>query len=393
MTPATVRPPLRCTMESVTSRTSLRRLLAPFLLPMGALACASVVGSCGGGDGNQDDVESLLDRAFRQPIERADLKIDGQLTVDGLRGLERPVRLEARGPYIGGGRVPELDVDINLGAQGAGQTVQFGLLRTAERAFVKFGGEFYEQPRAEVLRANRDLAAPDARRAGSLAELGLRPRTWVVDAREEGDEKVAGVTTRHVSGRLDVRVLLRDLNRLVRRSASAVGGSAADAPAPFSTSQLDEIAAMVRNPSFDVYVGREDDVIRRLSAQLEVRVPEEDRPRIAGIEGGALRFAIEFSDVDGDQVVEAPARARRIADLTRQLGGLGALGGIEALGGGAGGGGDSPRARTTPEDPATGGSSSDESEGVEAFRRYSECLDRAPPEDTAALSRCAELLR
>ena len=380
-------------MESVTSRTSLRRLSAPFLLSMGALACAAMVGSCGGGDGNQDNVESLLDRAFRQPIERANLKIDAQLTVEGLRGFERPVRLEARGPYIGGGRVPELDVDINLGAQGAGQTVQFGLLRTAERAFVKFGGEFYEQPRAEVLRANRDLGAPGARRAGSLRELGLRPRTWVVGARDEGEEKVAGVTTRHLSGRLDVRVLLRDLNRLVRRSASAIGGSAADAPAPLTTSQLDEIAAVVRNPSFDVYVGKEDDVIRRLSAQLEVRVPEEDRARIAGVEGGALRFAIEFSDVDGDQVVEAPARARPIADLTKQLGGLSALGGVEALGSGSADGRDPPDARTTPEDPAPGDSSSGEGRGVEAFRRYSECLDRAQPEDTEALSRCAELLR
>lgn len=384
-------------MEPATSRTSLRRLAVPFLLPLAALACAVLLGACGDDDANQDGVESLLDRAFRQSIERADLKIEGHLTLDGLRGFERPVRLEATGPYIAGRRgVPELDVDVTLGAQGAGQTVQFGVLRTADRAFVKFGGEFYEQPRAEVRRANRDLGDDRGRPAGSLAELGLRPRTWVVGARDEGEERVAGVQTRHLSGRLDVRVLLRDLNRLVRRSASAIGGSAADAPAPFTTSQLDYVAEIVRNPSFDVYVGKEDDVIRRLSAQLEVRVPEDDRSRVGGVEGGALRFSIEFSDVDGDQVVEAPARARPIAQLTRQLGGLSALGGVGALGVGTAGGGEDNGERTTPDGPSRRGEpegAAEESDGVEGFRRYSECLDRARPEDTAALSRCAELLR
>ena len=390
-------PPLRCVMEPVSPRTPLRRLAARFLLPLGALACAVLVASCGGDDGNQDGVDSLLDRAFRRSIERADLKIDAQLTLDGLRGFERPVHLEAAGPYIAEDRgVPQLDIDINLGTQGAGQTVQFGLLRTADRAFVKFGGEFYEQPRAEVRRANRELGNVRGRRAGSLADLGLRPRTWVVGAREEGEERVAGVQTRHVSGRLDVRVLLRDLNRLVRRSASAIGGSAADAPAPLTTSQLDDVAEIVRNPTFDVYVGKEDDVIRRLSAQLEVRVPEEDRSRAGGIESGALRFAIEFSDVDGDQVVEAPAKSRPVADLTRQLGDLSALGGLGALGGATGGTEDGG-ARTSPDRTRGGGRpdepNSGEGDGVEAFRRYSECLDRARPEDTEVLSRCAELLR
>ena len=41
---------------------------------------------------------------------------------------------------------------------GAGQTIQTGFLSTGDRAFVKFEDVFYEQPAAEVRRANRMIA-------------------------------------------------------------------------------------------------------------------------------------------------------------------------------------------------------------------------------------------
>ncbi len=113
-------------MEPVPSGTPLRRLAAALLLTTIALACTALLAACGRGTGGQD-VEGLLDRAFRHSIQSADLKIDANLTLSGLKGFERPLRLEGAGAYIGGGRaLPKLDIDLNVGAQGAGQTVQFG---------------------------------------------------------------------------------------------------------------------------------------------------------------------------------------------------------------------------------------------------------------------------
>ena len=359
-------------------------------------SCAVALTACGGEEETNGDVEGLLDRAFRQPVKSADVTIDAQVAVDGLRGFERPVRIQASGPYIGGRRsLPELDVDLKIGAQGAGQTVQTGLLSTGERAFVKFGGEFYEQARADVERANRELRRRRSGGSGSLRDFGLDPRSWVIGAREEGVEKVDGVDTRHVSGRLDTRSLFRDLNRLVERSAGAVGGRDAGVPDPLSAADIDRLAQIVRSPSFDVYVGRDDDIIRRVSASLEVRVPEEDRAQVGGIESGSLRFSVELADVNGGQRVQAPVKSRPIGDLTKQLGGLGALG-AQA---GQGGGGAEPdpgaaergsRGAPAPAAPGEGAGSGPE---VETLRRYSDCLDEAGPDDTKALSRCAELLR
>ncbi len=305
----------------------LRRSLA-LLLPV--LASVFAVACGGDGDENQADAEALLDRAFRQSLKSADVKVDARLEVKGLAGFDRPVRIEASGPYIGGnGKLPKLDIDLKIGTQGGGQTIEAGFLSTGDRAFIKFGGQFYEQPRADVARANRRLAQTRKRRQGSLGDLGLSPRDWVVEAKEEGEERVAGVETTHVSGRLDVRRLAEDLNEFVKRSASALGGSGGRAPQGLSKKDIESLAEAVEDPTFDVYVGKEDYVIRRVSADLKVTVPEEDRERLNGIEGGSLRFTVDLGDTNGDQKVEAPARSRPISSLTTQLGGVDALGGVD----------------------------------------------------------------
>ena len=372
-------------MEPASQGFPLRRLATAVLLLVTGASCALALGACSD-EREEIDAEGLLDRAFRQPIRSADVNIDAEIAVDGLRGFERPVRIEASGPYAGSGRgLPKLDIDLNIGAQGAGQTVQSGVLSTGDRAFVKFGGEFYEQPAADVERASRELRRGRRGRGGALRDFGLDPRRWVVDARDEGSAKVGGVDTQHVSGKLDTRSLFRDLNRLVARSAGAVGGRDPDVPDPLSSQDIDRLAEIVRSPSFDVYVGKDDDVVRRISAGLQVKVPEADRAQVGGIEAGSLRFSVELTDVNGDQEVTAPARSRPIADLTKQLGGLGALG-AQASPPDAGGGSGRPEAdgsSTTGEDAPE----------LEALRRYSDCLDRAGPSDTKALSRCRELLR
>jgi len=356
-----------------------------------ALMPAALVPACGGMAKQEDDGVGQLDRAFREPVRSAEVKLDAQLEIEGLKGLERPVRLQASGPYIAGaGGLPRLDLDLKIGAQGAGQSVDTGLLSTGQRVFVKFGGRFYEQRREDVERANRELRKQSGEgSAGTLGELGIDPRRWVIEAREEGGDEVAGVETRHLSGKLDVRATLADFNELVRRSDEALGDLAPGAPRQLSDEDLDHLAKVAQNPSFDVYVARDDDTIRRVSAKLEFELPEAERPRFGGVEGGSLRFSAELGDVNGDQRVEAPAKARPIADLAMQLGGL------DALLGGVGGEGpqQGPGVPTTSPGGTGPEAPGETTPDSEALKRYSECLDKTAPDDTAGLTRCADLLR
>lgn len=341
-----------------------RRLAPAVLLLIAALSIAA----CGGG-GNDEDVEGLLDKAFKQTVKSADLKLEAELELDGLRGLDDPVRLRATGPYRSAtGKIPATDLALQL--EVAGQNIDTGFVSTGDRAFVRFQDVYYEQPRASVAQANREIASQGKRR-GSLKALGLDPRSWLEEAEREGDEKVAGVQTEHVSGKIDVGSVLTDLNDFVRRSGGALGSNGQLAPQPLAKDDIEKVKDVVKNPDFDVYVGKEDGIIRRISGRLNFDVPEDSRKSVAGLEGGSLSFSFEFSKVNGVQRIQAPASARPLSDLTKSLG-AGALGGLS----GGGGSGTS----TTP------GADSD------AQQRYNECLDRADPSNTDAIQRCADLL-
>jgi hypothetical protein len=374
-------------MSLPSTKSLLRRRVAVLLLGLAVLPVAAA--GCGGGDddGGSDDATALIEKAFGNPIKSADVKLQAELKVQGLQGLnDTPIQLSATGPYIGGkDKLPQLDMDVKLGARGQGQSLETGILSTGDRAYVKFGGEYYEQPKANVDAANRDLAKQPKGRKNAL---GVDPGTWVTDAKTEGDEKVGGVETTHVSARVDVKKLLADLNDLARKGAGAVGGTTA--PQPLTEKQLSDAAKTVKDPSFDIYVAKDDETIRRMSGNLSLAVPKGEQSQTNGITGGSLRFTLEMTDVNGDQKVEQPAKSRPLSDLSRQLGGAAALGG--ALGGGQSGGSGTtttPPATTTPD--STGGASG--ANDPDAIRRYIACLDRTSPSDNAARERCRSELQ
>ena len=303
------------------------------------------------------------------------------------------MRLEAQGPYIGGDKqLPKVDIDLKIGAAEAGQTVNSGFLSTGDRAFVKFGGEFYEQPKADVARANRELAKGGGNDRGSLRRAG--PQSARMGDRRQGRGRRGG---RRRGDRAREREARRaqpvrgpqQAGRALRRAPSAARPRARPIRSRPPTST--QLADVVENPTFDIYVGKEDDVIRRVSGNLSVKVPEKDRAQVNGISGGTLRFSVELAKVNGDQVVEAPGEVAPDRRPDRAAAGAGALGAL-------GGSGATRRARRPPtrapprrrrgrRAARAGG------DGVETSRSTRSAWTRRGPDDTEALARCAELLR
>jgi hypothetical protein len=347
--------------------------LAFLLVLLGAWGLAS----CGGGGNDRASVENLLDRAFSTPIHSADLKLDAQIELKGL--LAEPITLEAQGPFrTNRGKLPSADIELRVGS-GGGQTISSGVLTTGDRLFVKFQDVYYEQPAAKVRKTNESIARRGKKGGQSLSDLGLHPRSWIAEAKDRGDANAAGADTRHVSGTLDVERLMRNVNNFVSKSASALGSSKKSSPR-LTASDIRELAKAVKNPSFDVYVGKADGTIRRVSGRIEFNVPDADRAGLGGLTGGTIVFSLELRNVNGSQKIEAPSHSRPLSKLTNSLGG--ALGALGALGAGT----------ATPDSSAANGSSGQGSSDAE-FKRYAECLDKAKPQDTEQLQRCADLLQ
>lgn len=342
------------------------------------LVPAALLGACGGDD--TESVRELVDRAFKQEIRSA--KVDLSVTVElkGIQQLRDPIRLRLTGPYqsAGEGKLPR--VDWNLDVKAAGQSFTAGFVSTGDNAFVNFQGADYEVGKESVAQINQQLA--QARERGGergLAQFGVNPRNWLVEAKDEGEQEVAGVETTHVSSALDVGRFLDDVNKLVSQAGNLPGGQAARQLTDAEKKQIEDV---VGDPRFDLYVGKEDDVIRRLSADLTFDVPENRRQQLNGLTGGTFRFSIEFREVRKPQTVQAPSNARPISELTSRLGVAGGLPGGGSSGSGSGGGSGSGSA-AEPGRPADN----------EKFQAYSECLQKADPNNAAALDKCADLLR
>jgi hypothetical protein len=351
------------------ARALLIAALAAVVVAVVALA------SCGGG--SEEEAAKLLNQAFDNSIGSATVAIDVEIELEGVQGLEDPIRIKLNGPYQsnGEGKVPSFAWDIS-GTLG-GQSGSLKFTSTGENAFVSLAGQSYEVGEEQIAEANQPA---DGAQDRSFAQLGLQPREWVEKAETKGEEKVGGVETERVSGTFDVQKFIRDLNEAAGRAGSQFGGAA---PAQLTPEQVEQFANSVDDPDFDVYVGKDDDKLRRLSTDVEFDIPEAQRQGLGGATGGSISFTIEFKDIGKRFTIEAPQNPRPISELTEQLQGLGGLG----VGGGDGGAGAGGAGGSG------GGGGQGASPGTDAFEQYSECLERADPSDTEAIQDCADLLR
>lgn len=348
-------------------------------LALALAVSAAVLAACGGG--SSGDVKATLDKAFSTPIKSARIDLELTLELKGVKQLKGPVKLSVQGPYESGGNatIPKADWDISASA--SGQNFSAGFISTGDNAWIGFQGQNYEVGKQAVAQLNQQIKqAAGQNKSKGFAQFGIDPRDWLKDAKDRGDAKVAGVDTDHVSAALDVGKLVDDLNQLVKKAGSSAGTTAQITP-----EQKKQIQDVVENPRFDVYVGKADNVIRRLSGDLSFTVPSDKQAQLGGLKSGTLSFSIEFADVGRPQTITAPQNAKPLSELTSQLGGLGSvLGGSGSAAGGSGSAGS-----------GSGGSGSSGSGGPtpQQLQAYSKCLQKADASKPSELQKCADLLK
>jgi hypothetical protein len=170
-----------------------------------------------------------------------------------------------------------------------------------------------------------------------------------------------------------VSAFLDDVNQLVQKAGGSVGSTTPQ----LTPAEKKKIQDVVKNPRFDVYVGKADNVIRRLSADLSFNVPSAQQAQLGGLKSGTLSFSIDFADVGKPQTINVPTSAKPLSELTSQLGGLGSV-----LGGSTGSSGS-----------GSSGSSGSSGPSAAALSKYSQCLQKADPSKPADLQKCANLLK
>jgi hypothetical protein len=285
---------------------------------VGAAGIAASLALTGCGSDSAGSAETL-DRAFSIPVESADVTLDIRARLRGSPELEDPMRLRAQGPYVSGGgsKIPSFDWNVTVDGRGMGFSAR--AISNGDNAWIEVLGTAYEVGEEAVARANRHVERHHREGGGPGGEVGLDPRRWVVDSREEGDEEVGGVQTTHISGALDVARFLDDVEQAAERSGRPHKGG------ELTPEERQKIIDAVANPTFDVWVGKDDNVIRRLTAEVSFDVPDADRARAKGVESGEVSLLLELADVGGDQRqrITIPRDARPIDELLDRIGGPG----------------------------------------------------------------------
>ena len=227
--------------------------------------------------------------------------------------------------------------------------------------------QVYKQFKAGYEQAQKQSA--DKGNQQSLATLGIDPRRWLTDAKNEGEAKVGDTDTIKITGGVDVNKLLDDVNTALDKARNLGVQGSDSLPEKLTDKQKQQAADAIKDLSVEIYTGKDDTTLRRMVVNMGVDAPDSG----SGATSGTLSLDFQLLDLNEDQTIEAPSDAKPFNDLLGQLGGLG-LGGAGSSGSGSSSSGS-----------GSGGAS------AEDLKKYSDCVTAAGS-DTAKAQKCADLL-
>jgi hypothetical protein len=333
----------------------LTRIRNRFAILAAICALPVALAACGDGGGSEDP-QQVLDQTFDNPTEitsgHLDLSLsgsaEGQQSGNLTATIDGAFQTEQENPAT----FPQLDLNAKLNASGAGQSFSFqgGVVATKDNAFVEYQGQAYEvgsklfgRFTQAYERATRQAQAAQGGQGSSFFDqFGIDPRSWLTNLSNEGDEDVEGTDTTHIHGDANVKRIVSDLGKVAKR---APGGAPQISP-----DQLDQLESAIEEASIDLYSGKDDHVLRKLSLSLTLTPPEGADTQVSSV---SIDFSLTLSDVNETQTIEAPSGVKPISDLLKQLGigggggplgSLGSAGGASAPGAGNGGGGGASQA-------------------------------------------------
>jgi hypothetical protein len=353
------------------------RCLRPLLLSLLAVL-ALAVAACGGGDkaSSDTDVDKLLADTFKGNKKVESGKLDLSLRVDAknAEGVNGPITLKVSGPFQTEGKQKLPKFKIDFAFEGAGQSIKAGLTSTGTKGFVNFQGSDYavSDQVFKQFKAGYEQAQKQGNKQNqSLSSLGLDPRRWLTNPKNEGEAKVGDDDTIKITGGVDVEKLLDDVNQALRKTRELGVQGAQGLPSQLTDAQKKQVADAVKNPRVEIYTGKDDTILRRMVVAMGVVTPKS-----SSSSSGSADFKLDLaiSDLNEDQEISEPANAKPFDELVSQLGGLG-LGG---LGGASGSGSGS-------------GSSGSGSSNNANLEKYSKCVSEAG-NDAAKARKCADLL-
>lgn len=365
----------------------LRSLLCLAVL----VSLSSVVAACGGDDAASQDVDTLLKETFSngKEVKSGKIALDVKVNIQGGgSGLDGPISVKLGGPFETENETELPKLDLDLVFEGAGQSVRAGVVNTGEKAVVtvqndhyEVSGDTYNQFKTVYKQSAEQAAKQGGGKKQSLQSLGIDPRRWLTNAKNEGESKVGDEDTIKITGGIDIPKLLDDVNSALSKAASLGVQGADQIPTRLTDEQKKQVEKAVENVIVEIYTGADDKILRRMFISLKLKDPGGSK------QAADLAFDLTMTDLNEDQEFKAPEGTKPFEELVQNIGGLlGGATGAPQADPGSGSSGSSGSGSS-----GSGSSGTTTAPSTENLEKYTQCVEDAG-NDLEKAQRCAELL-
>ena len=298
-----------------------------FALLAAFAALAALLSACGGGGGgSSDDPQQVIENATFEGVESGTVDLTMNVKSKGEHGGN--LKVDLTGPFQSTGKksLPELALELKANGEANGENVDFegGLTVLGDRAYVGFDGTNYEvDPTTfgfvksgfeEAEQEGAKESAGGEATACQHAATSMHLEDFVDNLENEGGEEVEGVKTTKLSGDLEPKSAVDSIIKLLETPACSAELEAAG-PLPLAELKKQEsmITGAIKKAHADIYVGEDDHIVRKVSADLTVE------PKDSG-EKAEIEFDFTLGQVNEQQTIKAPPNAEPLEKLFGQLG-------------------------------------------------------------------------
>ncbi|HTP20424.1 MAG TPA: hypothetical protein VMJ65_12520 [Solirubrobacteraceae bacterium] len=348
------------------------------------------VAACGSSSSGSASPSTLLSQTFTGTHKVTSGNLNLTLTIDpsGSSVLSGPITLSFGGPFQtrGAGKLPESNFTVSASALGRG--VALGIISTGAAGYVTLQGTSYRMPQATFQKLESSFsqltATPGASsRSGTLGKLGIQPLHWLTHPTVVGTENVGGTQTTHIHAGVNINALLSDLNTVLSKASSLGVSGASSLKSGIPAADRTKIASEVKNPGVDIWTGKSDKTIRRLTITLTLPVTGKTSSELGGLSSADIGLTMQYSDLNQPQTIKAPTTVRPFSEFQSKLNGF-----VQTLQGAAGGALGSSGGTGSSGSGSGGANGSGSAAGV---ANYSECIQSANG-NIGKMQKCASLL-
>jgi hypothetical protein len=366
-----------------------RKILRRALFTVTALITAVIVGGCGGGSSKHPSSAAGSTAAHRLLVQTFDghhgissgvITLDLRVVPSGSSSIKGPIELAFGGPFVnkGEGKLPESDFTISISAEGHVGALQ--VISADGKGYITVSGQSYKLPASsyKTLESGFGSLASSGTGSGSgssqssLSKLGIKPLDWLEHPQIVGEATVDGVATTRIRAGLDATAMLQDFSTLLGKAGSLGVSGTSSLPQSIPASTQRSIAHALGSPSFNLWTGTADKLIRKLTLSAVVPVTGATRSELGGLRSATVTLGFEYSRVNQPQTISVPTSTKPYSVFRTEFSAI--LSEIESglISGSTGSG------TTTG---ASGGSD----------QKYTQCITAASG-DVAKMQKCAKLL-